>query len=99
MSQSGSMRAVVLEGERDAGTLALKEVPKPIPGPGEILARVCTSGVNRADLLQRRRVRLADCLLIGAAGVETAAGWWVYGAGHISLQDNFFPPHGRIGNQ
>ena len=48
------MRAVVLEAEGDAGTLALKEVSKPIPGPGEILARVCTSGVNRADLLQRR---------------------------------------------
>ena len=48
------MQAVVLEGEGDLGTLALKEVPKPIPGPGEILARVCTSGVNRADLLQRR---------------------------------------------
>jgi NADPH2:quinone reductase len=48
------MQAVVLEGEGDLGTLALKEVPKPIPGPGEILARVCASGVNRADLLQRR---------------------------------------------
>ena len=47
------MRAVVLEGQGDAGTLALKEVPRPILGPGEILARVCTSGVNRADLLQR----------------------------------------------
>ena len=54
MSESSSMRAVVLEGEEYAGALALKEVPKPIPGPGEILARVCTSGVNRADLLQRR---------------------------------------------
>jgi putative PIG3 family NAD(P)H quinone oxidoreductase len=53
MSESGSMRAVVMEGEGDAGTLSLKEVPKPTPGPGEILARVSTSGVNRADLLQR----------------------------------------------
>ena len=54
MSQSSSMRAVVLEAGGEAGTLALKDVPKPIPGPGEILARVATSGVNRADLLQRR---------------------------------------------
>ena len=53
MSDSGSMRAVVMEGQGDLGTLSLKEVPRPIPGPGEILARVCTSGVNRADLLQR----------------------------------------------
>jgi len=52
MSESSSMRAVVIEGQGDVGTVSLKEVPKPIPGPGEILARVCTSGVNRADLLQ-----------------------------------------------
>ncbi len=54
MSESSSMQAVVMEGQGDAGTLSLKEVPKPTPGPGEIMARVCTSGVNRADLLQRR---------------------------------------------
>ena len=48
------MRAVVIEGQGDAGAVSLKKVPKPIPGPGEILARVCTSGVNRADLLQVR---------------------------------------------
>jgi NADPH:quinone reductase len=54
MSESSSMRAVVIEGQGDVGTVSLKEVPKPIPGPGEILARVSTSGVNRADLLQLR---------------------------------------------
>ena len=43
-----------MEGQGDGGTLSLKEVPKSTPGPGEIMARVCTSGVNRADLLQRR---------------------------------------------
>ena len=48
------MRAVVTETQGDLGTVSLKEVPKPVPGPGEILARVCTSGVNRADLLQLR---------------------------------------------
>ena len=48
------MRAVVIETQGDLGTVSLKEVPKPAPGPGEILARVCTSGVNRADLLQLR---------------------------------------------
>ena len=52
MSESSSMRAAVIESQGDVGTVSLKEVPKPIPGPGEILARVCTSGVTRADLLQ-----------------------------------------------
>ena len=42
-----------MEGQGDGGTLSLREVPKPTPGSGEIMARVCTSGVNRADLLQR----------------------------------------------
>jgi len=54
MSESSSMRAVVTETHGDLGTVSLKEVPKPAPGPGEILARVYTSGVNRADLLQLR---------------------------------------------
>ena len=47
------MQAVVMEGQGNGGTLSLREVPRPTPGPGEIMARVCTSGVNRADLLQR----------------------------------------------
>ena len=48
------MRAVVIEAQGDTGTVSLKDAPKPTPGPGEVLARVCTSGVNRADLLQLR---------------------------------------------
>lgn len=47
------MQAVVMEGQGNGGILSLREVPRPTPGPGEIMARVCTSGVNRADLLQR----------------------------------------------
>ncbi len=33
--------------------LSLQSAPMPIPGPGEIRVRVATSGINRADLLQR----------------------------------------------
>jgi NADPH2:quinone reductase len=80
MSESGSMQAVVMEGQGDGGTLSLKEVPKPTPGPGEILARVCTSGVNRADLLQRRGKHPApegwpkDILGLEFSGVVEALG-------------------------
>ena len=35
-------------------TLALCELPDPVPGPGELLVRVRATGINRADLLQRR---------------------------------------------
>jgi len=80
MSESSSMRAVVIEGQGDVGTVSLKEVPKPIPGPGEILARVCTSGVNRADLLQLRGKHPApdgwpkDILGLEFSGVVEALG-------------------------
>ncbi len=47
------MRAVVIREPGGPEVLELREVPRPEPGPGEILVRVASSGVNRADLLQR----------------------------------------------
>lgn len=35
------------------GSLQLDSVPRPEPGPGEILVRVAAAALNRADLLQR----------------------------------------------
>jgi len=49
-----TMRAVVIREPGDPGVLELREVDRPEPGPGEIRVRVASSGVNRADLLQRR---------------------------------------------
>jgi len=74
------MRAVVMDGQGDRSTLSVKEVPTPTPGPGEILARVCTSGVNRADLLQRHGKHPApdgwpkDVLGLEFSGVVEALG-------------------------
>lgn len=48
------MRAVVFDRPGDESVLEVGEVPSPTPGPGEMLIRVATAGVNRADLLQRR---------------------------------------------
>lgn len=48
------MRAVVISDFGEADVLRLEEVPDPVPGEGELVVRVSTSGVNRADLLQRR---------------------------------------------
>lgn len=48
------MRAVVVTRAGDPEVLALREVPRPEPGAGEIRARVHAFGINRADLLQRR---------------------------------------------
>jgi len=47
------MRAVVIREPGPPDVLELREVPRPEPGPGEALVQVASSGVNRADLLQR----------------------------------------------
>lgn len=51
---SDMMKAVVIREPGGPEVLELREVPRPEPGPGEVLVRIASSGVNRADLLQRR---------------------------------------------
>lgn len=48
------MRAVIMLGKGEPDVLTTADVPTPEPGPGQIRVRVAASGVNRADLLQRR---------------------------------------------
>lgn len=47
------MRAAVITAPGAADVLQLLERPVPVPGDGEILVRVRTSAINRADVLQR----------------------------------------------
>lgn len=47
------MRAVRATGGGGPGSLAIVEIPEPLPGPGEVLLRVVATAVNRADLMQR----------------------------------------------
>ncbi len=51
---SDQMRAVVIREPGGPEVLELVQVPVPEPGRGEVRVRVATSGLNRADLLQRR---------------------------------------------
>ena len=51
---SESMRAVVIRKPGGVEVLELQDVDRPTPGPEEVLVRVVCSGLNRADLLQRR---------------------------------------------
>ena len=48
------MIAIVITRPGPPDSLALRELPDPVPGPGELLVRVRATAVNRADLLQRR---------------------------------------------
>ncbi len=49
-----TMKAIRIPAPGEPAVLALAEVPRPAPGASEVLVRVAGSGVNRADLLQRR---------------------------------------------
>ncbi len=47
------MRAIVIERPGGPDVLQMGEAPDPVPGPGELLARVHATALNRMDLLQR----------------------------------------------
>ena len=51
---SETMRVVVVTRPGGPEVLEVREVPRPEPARGEVRVRVSASGVNRADLLQRR---------------------------------------------
>ena len=48
------MRAIVVDEPGDAEVLRLEEILDPAPGPREVLIRVASAGLNRADIVQRR---------------------------------------------
>lgn len=50
---TSTMKAVVVTRPGGPEVLELRDVPRPEPGEGEVRVRVASSGVNRADLLQR----------------------------------------------
>ncbi|HSR84046.1 MAG TPA: NAD(P)H-quinone oxidoreductase [Streptosporangiaceae bacterium] len=47
------MRAVVIDKPGGPDVLVVREVPDPVPGPGEVVVTTVAAGVNRADLAQR----------------------------------------------
>lgn len=47
------MRAIVVEQPGGPGVLAVRELPVPEPGPGQVLVRVAAAGVNYADVMMR----------------------------------------------
>ncbi|TDD61700.1 NADPH:quinone reductase [Kribbella antibiotica] len=53
-----TMRAVVLDGPGPAEALQVRELPRPVPKPGQVLVRVEAFGLNRSEL--HTRLGLAD---------------------------------------
>ncbi len=48
------MRAMVVRADRTPGELAVRDVPAPRAGRGQVVVSIAAAGVNRADLLQRQ---------------------------------------------
>ncbi|MDB5040304.1 MAG: qor [Candidatus Eremiobacteraeota bacterium] len=48
------MHAIVVERFGDPSVLEWREVPDPVPGPGELAIRVTATGVNFADIMRRQ---------------------------------------------
>ncbi len=66
------MRAVVIESYGGPEVLAIREVPAPEPGPGEVLVDVVASALNRADLLQRMGLYPGPSMEYEVPGLEFA---------------------------
>lgn len=49
-----TMRAIVMRAPGGPEVLEVRQVPRPVLRDGEVRVRVATSGINRADLMQRR---------------------------------------------
>jgi putative PIG3 family NAD(P)H quinone oxidoreductase len=81
------MRAVVADGAGGPEVLAVRELPDPVAGPGEVVLDIVAAGLNRADLLQRQGfyppppgasdVLGMECSGTVAAVGEGVAGWSV----------------------
>jgi NADPH:quinone reductase len=71
------MEAVQVAAHGGPEVLTLTDLPVPVPGPGEVLVRLSTAGVNFVDIYQRGglyKVRLPLVLGTEGAGVVEAVG-------------------------
>ena len=79
MWQGGAMDAVIVANPGDIYALEIGELPTPQPQQGEVLVRTVGSGVNRADILQRKGhypppAGVTDTIGLEASGVVESVG-------------------------
>ena len=48
-----TMTGIIIEGKGGPEVLKPAEMPRPVPGPGQVLVKVQAAGVNRPDIQQR----------------------------------------------
>ncbi|WP_231755230.1 NAD(P)H-quinone oxidoreductase [Bordetella sp. N] len=73
------MQAIIAREPGDATVLTLATRPVPVPGPGEVLLRVRSGGINRPDIMQRQGLAkpapgATDVLGLEACGEVIACG-------------------------
>jgi len=86
------VKAIVVREYGDPGVLKIEELPKPTPGPGQVLVRIVGAGVNPADTYARsgnyaNKPPLPYTPGMDGAGVIDSVG---PGATHIKLGDRVY---------
>jgi len=77
---SGVVRAVVCDRPGDETVMRVADIPAPQPGANDLLIRVGSTALNRADLLQRRGLYPPppSCPASKSRSVpDGCAPWWI----------------------
>ena len=70
------MKAVMIVSGPQGGHLEIQQIPRPTPGPGQVVVQVMASGLNRGELLRVREARNGPPILAGIefAGIVSQVG-------------------------
>ncbi|KQV74690.1 NADPH:quinone oxidoreductase [Aeromicrobium sp. Root344] len=79
------MRAVIAPNPGGVEALEVVDLPKPEPGPGEVLIRVAAAGLNRSDLLQRQGLYPPPAGVTDVLGLECSGDIVAVGEGVTDL--------------
>src|SRR5690242_13779086 len=67
------MKAIFAVPGPDGGVFEYREIPAPVPAPGEVIVAIHAAGINRGELLQRPLLRSSNpALRPMRAGIEFA---------------------------
>lgn len=86
MTLPDTMLAAVLHRAGDADAFQLEAVPRPSPGPGDVLVRVRACGVSYRDVVERKGVYQRDVTFPLIMGLEIAGEVVATGSGVSSVK-------------
>ncbi len=86
-----TMTAIAIDGKGGPEVLVARQMPVPLPGPGQLLIKVHAAGINRPDVLQRQGLYPAPKGHSEIPGLEVAGEIAAAGAG-----TNRFKPGDKV---